>query len=190
MIEATQYSLAPELETTAWINASEPLKLFDLKGKVVVIHAFQMLCPGCVTHGIPQASAIHEFYANEDVQVIGLHTVFEHHKVMNIEALKAFVHEYRIRFPIAVDNPSTSSPIPLTMGRYQMKGTPTLIVLDKQGRIRINHFGLLSDMQIGNIIGGLLAEESDLTISFDNIDTLGDSDEVKCDANGCLIQRI
>jgi peroxiredoxin len=148
------------------------------------------LCPGCVTHGIPQASAIDEFYTNEDVQVIGLHTVFEHHKVMNIEALKAFVHEYRIRFPIAVDSPSTSSPIPLTMGRYQMKGTPTLIVLDKQGRIRLNHFGRLSDMQVGSIIGGLLAEESDLSISGENIDSLGDSDDVKCDANGCLIRTV
>lgn len=43
------------------------------------------------------------------------------------------------------------------MGKYQMQGTPTLIVLDKLGRVRLQHFGQVSDMQIGSFIGGLLA---------------------------------
>ena len=115
MSRATYDALAPELETSQWLNTLEPLRLSGLKGRVIVLHAFQMLCPGCVSHGIPQASAIHELYADEEVQVIGLHTVFEHHDVMTVEALKAFAHEYRIRFPIAVDRPSTSGTTPVTM---------------------------------------------------------------------------
>ena len=115
MTQATYGALAPELETSQWLNTLEPLRLSGPKGKVIVIHAFQMLCPGCVSHGISQASAIHELYADEEVQVIGLHTVFEHHDVMTVEALKAFAHEYRIRFPIAIDRPSTSGTIPVTM---------------------------------------------------------------------------
>jgi peroxiredoxin len=154
------YSLAPPLDTVAWLNSAQPLTLAGLRGKVVVIHAFQMLCPGCVAHGIPQASAIDELYRQQDVQVIGLHTVFEHHDVMTQDALSAFVHEYNIQFPIAIDRPADIGPIPHTMANYQMQGTPTLIILDKKGYIRLNHLGRISDMQVGNIIGRLLAENN------------------------------
>lgn len=156
---------APALDVVAWINTPKPLSLLQLKGKVVVIHAFQMLCPSCVAHGIPQATAIYELYAKEDVQVIGLHTVFEHHDVMTIDALKVFIAEYRIPFPIAIDSPSDSNAIPKTMARYQMRGTPTIIVLDKNGRLRLNHFGRISDMQIGSFIGSLLVENNSLLMS-------------------------
>ncbi|BBB26053.1 peroxiredoxin family protein [Amphritea japonica] len=160
MTQTEQEGMAPALEISAWINTT-PLILSELRGKVVIIHAFQMLCPGCVTHGIPQASAIHELYKNEDVQVIGLHSVFEHHKVMTKEALSVFIGEYGIRFPIAIDRPSEPSSIPTTMALYQMRGTPTLIMLDKQGYLRLNHFGHMSDLQVGSCIGRLLAENNE-----------------------------
>ena len=159
MTDTTNYNPAPALETSAWLNSSEPLNLSALKGKVVVIHAFQMLCPGCVTHGIPQACEIYRLYANKGVQVIGLHTVFEHHEVMNPDVLAAFVEEYRLPFPVAVDKASTKGAVPLTMEKYQMRGTPTLVVIDRQSRVRLNHFGRLSDMEIGSLIGGLLSED-------------------------------
>lgn len=152
------YGQALELEAVTWLNTEKPLSLSDLRGKVVVIHAFQMLCPACVVHGIPQASAIHELYSHDDVQLIGLHTVFEHHKVMTVEALEVFASEYRLTFPIAVDAPSSTGPIPHTMTAYHMQGTPTLIVIDQQGQIRLNHFGRLSDMQVGDFIGQIVAE--------------------------------
>ena len=78
---------APELEVSEWINAPGPISLAALRGRVVVVHAFQMLCPGCVTHGTPQAVKIHQAFDREDVVVLGLHTVFEHHSVMGPEAL-------------------------------------------------------------------------------------------------------
>jgi len=158
MVESGQYKFAPELETEAWINTPNPLCLAELKGKVVVIHAFQMLCPGCVSQGIPQAKAIHEIYAHEDVQVIGLHTVFEHHEVMNIDVLKAFVGENKIPFPIGIDSPASARAIPLTMDRYQMQGTPTLILIDKHRQIRLSHFGQIHDMQVAKFISSMLAE--------------------------------
>ena len=36
-----------------------------------------MLCPACVSHGLPQAARLRETFAPEDLAVIGLHTVFE-----------------------------------------------------------------------------------------------------------------
>jgi thiol-disulfide isomerase/thioredoxin len=179
--------LAPPLDEVEWINSAKPLTLAELKGKVVVIHAFQMLCPGCVSHGLPQATAIYEMYRKQDVQVIGLHTVFEHHDVMTNEALTAFTHEYRLDFPIAIDRPSDSGAIPNTMAEYKMQGTPTLVILDKNGCIRMNHFGRMSDMQVGSIIGHLLEEKSIPSNSFENLEPTKDSTLNLCDGGGCLV---
>ena len=46
---------APELQVAQWFNTDAPVTLTGLRGKVVLVYAFQMLCPGCVTHTIPQA---------------------------------------------------------------------------------------------------------------------------------------
>src|SRR5690606_20270412 len=39
---------APELQVSRWFNTPAPLSLAALRGRVVVVEAFQMLCPGCV----------------------------------------------------------------------------------------------------------------------------------------------
>ncbi len=191
-INSFESGFVPEIEAEEWLNTSELLSLNNLRGKVVVIHAFQMLCPGCVLHGIPQTSAIHEMYSHEkNVQVIGLHSVFEHHSVMDIDALKAFVHEYQLQFPIAVDKPSESGVIPVTMQKLSLKGTPSIVLVDKKGRLRLNHFGRLSDMEMGHLIGMLLHEESeDAAINNNERDDparLMQPSGDDCDENGCQI---
>jgi len=149
---------APELQVSAWLNTAQPLSLAALRGKVVALYAFQMLCPGCVSHGIPQAQLIRDTFDAEDVAVIGLHSVFEHHDVMTRRALEVFIHEYRIQFPVALDMPSSNGPVPLTMEQYQLRGTPSLLLIDRQGKLRYSHFGRAGDMQVGALIGQLLAE--------------------------------
>ena len=66
------FPLAPPLSVSQWFNTVQPLSLEALRGRVVVLHAFQMLCPGCVAHGIPQAQAVHRQFAGEEVAVLGL----------------------------------------------------------------------------------------------------------------------
>ena len=77
---------------------------------------------------------------------------------MNEGALKAFVHEYRIGFPVGIDRASDTGPVPRTMERYGLRGTPTLLLFDRQGVLRHNLFGRAEDMQVGSLIGRLLAE--------------------------------
>ena len=117
-----RFQPAPELSTVRWFNSPQPLTLAALRGRVVLLHAFQMLCPGCVAHGTPQAEKAHKLFAAAGLQVIGLHTVFEHHAAMTEVALEAFIHEYRLTFPIAVDRPGDPGPIPVTMQAYGMQG--------------------------------------------------------------------
>ena len=150
---------APEWSTSEWFNSDTPLSLSDLRGNVVVAGAFQMLCPGCVSDLIPQLRKAHAMFEKAPVKVIGLHTVFEHHDAMTPVSLKAFLHENRITFPVAVDKPRhPASPIPETMARYGMQGTPTMVLIDKAGNLRRMLFGHMEDMALGAEIVSLLSE--------------------------------
>ena len=152
----------PELQVEAWLNTNKPLTLAKLKGRVVVLVAFQMLCPGCVSHALPQAKKLAERFSPDEVAVIGLHCVFEHHQVMTIDALKAFNHEYRWSFPIAVDKPGSGKHgLPLTMEAYEMRGTPTVLLFDRQGRLRRHYLGQVDDIRIAAEIMSLAIEDAD-----------------------------
>lgn len=148
---------APELSTTEWLNTEEPMTLESLRGRPVLIHAFQMLCPGCVAHAIPQTEKAFQLFRHTDLAVIGLHTVFEHHDAMTPNALRAFVHEYRLTFPIGIDEPSADQPFPKTMQRYQMRGTPTTILIGREGQLIAHQFGQIDDMSLGVMIASALS---------------------------------
>lgn len=149
---------APEWQVQQWINAQQPLSLAALRGKVVVLEAFQMLCPGCVAHGLPQALRVYQSFPRSQVEVIGLHTVFEHHAAMTAIALQAFLYEYRIPFPVGVDLPDGRDGVPQTMRAYAMQGTPTLILIDAFGNLRHQHLGQVSDLLLGAQIMELILE--------------------------------
>lgn len=149
---------AAEFEVSAWLNAPGPVTLASVRGKVVALYAFQMLCPACVTHAMPQAKELAQYFGRDELAVLGLHTVFEHHAAMNEGALAAFLHQYRIEFPVGVDRPAARGPIPTTMERYRMRGTPTLLLFDRAGVLRHSLFGYLPALQVGGLIGRLLAE--------------------------------
>jgi peroxiredoxin len=180
---------APALQVSRWLNTDTPVTLESLRGRVVVLHAFQMLCPACVSHALPQAKKTRQLFAAKDVAVIGLHTVFEHHDVMTPAALEAFVREYRFTFPIGIDTPSRGSSIPATMRAYQFQGTPSTVLIDKRGRIRLSHFGLLDDMALGAAIGQLAAEETTTPLIANpsgDTEATPSTDE-QCDEDGCHV---
>ena len=174
---------APPLSVREWLNATEPLDLEALRGRVVLIEAFQMLCPGCVSHGLPQAKRVHETFQVKDVVVIGLHTVFEHHEAQqSAAALRAFLHEYRIPFPGGIDAPGDGT-LPKTMTAYAMQGTPTLVLIDRQGRLRAQYFGHVPDLHLGAKIMALIAETGDeVAVSQTAAGPLASA----CDEAGCV----
>ena len=158
MTDALDNAPLLELEVSEWLN-HEGLTPEDLRGKVVLIQVFQMLCPGCVNHSIPQAVKIHRKVDDSQLQVIGLHSVFEHHDVMTPQALKVFLDEFGAKFPVAVDKPRDGQRIPSTMKKYRLEGTPSTILADRKGRIRQVQFGQMDDFVLGLLIGSLLSEQ-------------------------------
>lgn len=165
-----------EIEASEWLNTPDPMRLSALRGRVVAVTVFQMLCRGCATVSLPQASNLQQAFAREDLVVIGLHSVFEHHPVMTPDALRAFVHEYRLTFPIAIDRPSEHSPVPATMRAWALNGTPTLLLFDRQGELVLQHFGHLDDLRLGAILGELISRQPGESTGAMHIDpTAGDA---------------
>ena len=185
----TGFAKAPELEVSYWLNTSTPITLEPLRGRVVVIEAFQLLCPGCVLHGLPQAMRIAETFSRDDVAVLGLHSVFEHHAAQGRrDVLEAFLHENRIRFPVAADAPGMGD-IPRTMAAYELRGTPSTVLIDAQGRLAGSRFGRVSDMVLGAEIMRLV-ERSPASLSATNpeeISTGRDGGARQCGDTGCAI---
>ena len=151
------FPAAPELAITRWFNTDDNPTLADLRGEVVVMEAFQMLCPGCVSHGLPQAQRIQKAFGDA-VTILGLHCVFEHHEAMTPVSLEAFLYEYRITFPVGVDAHDPDATLPITMDRYQLRGTPSLVLIDRAGRIRLNAFGQADDLVVGATLARLIDE--------------------------------
>ena len=148
--------VAPPLSVSRWFNAREPLTLEALRGKVVLLHAFQMRCRGCVEHATPQAQRVCDFFSPLDVAVVGLHTVFENHDAQSPDALASYIAEKRLTFPVAVDTPDGEG-IPLTMRAYALDGTPSLVLIDREGAIRMKRFGHVPDLEVGASIATLIA---------------------------------
>lgn len=144
-----------DIETSGWLNVEGEYRL--PLGNVVAMHAFQMLCPGCVLHGIPQSQRLHSIFSDEHVSVIGLHTVFEHHEAMKEVSLRAFLHEFRVRFPVGIDAPSGQS-LPKTMAKFQVQGTPSWLLFDRKGDLKVHAFGQLEDIALGAEITRLALE--------------------------------
>lgn len=145
---------APEWETIRWFGGP-PQTLAGLRGKVVALEVFQLLCPGCVHHGLPQAQRISKTFDPEQVAVVGLHSVFEHHGAMGPEVLEAFLSENRITFPVGVDAPGEGS-LPRTMERYGLQGTPSFLLYRRSGRLERVFFGQVDDLRLGAEIGRLM----------------------------------
>lgn len=144
--QKTEERLKMVIDASEWIN-SEPVRLNGPDTSLNLIVVFQMLCPACVIHSIPQVKKAQLIFSEVGVQFIGLHSVFEHHHAMTSEHLRVFLHEFRVDFPVAVDARNGDSRVPMTMERYQFRGTPTTLIVSRSGEILQHYFGVQGDME-------------------------------------------
>src|SRR3546814_16519032 len=70
--------MAPEWTVSRWFNADGAPSLQSLRGRVVFLHALQMLCPACVHHAVPQSLKVAAAFASHAPAVVGLPNVGEH----------------------------------------------------------------------------------------------------------------
>src|SRR3546814_13104289 len=87
--------MAPAWPVSRWFNADGAPSLQSLRGRVVFVPAFQMLCPACVQHAVPPSLKVAAAFASTDLTVSGLPTVFPTHPDLGPAALQGFLHQNR-----------------------------------------------------------------------------------------------
>ena len=135
---------APEWDISEWIN-SKPISLSGLRGKVVVIDFFQLWCPGCNSFSIPLMHHWEQVFEKEaskgDIAFVSIHTVFEGRSFQTPKRLRRFLKKKGINHAVGVDRHIGGNRLPETMRRYATSGTPEMAIIDKNGIIRMQHFG-------------------------------------------------
>ncbi len=151
---------APEWEVSEWLNG-EPVSLADLRGNVVIIHFFQLWCPGCKRFSLPLMQKWEERFADAvkagKLEFISIHTVFEGHEFQQPERLREYITDKGIHHRVGVDRHRGENPIPITMQRYRTRGTPEMAIIDKEGNIRFQYFGSFQPTPVAKLIEQLLA---------------------------------
>ena len=152
---------APEWAVSEWING-DPGPLENHRGRVVLLHFFQLWCPGCNHFSIPLFHRWEEKYgARDDVLIISIHSVFEGHSFQSANRLHGFVADKEIDHPVGIDDYADSSDrTPITMRRYRTGGTPQVVIIDKKGEIRFSHLGGFDSARAERLIDQLLREET------------------------------
>ncbi|MXN80100.1 redoxin family protein [Burkholderia sp. 4701] len=131
MIEAG--AQAPELAGIERWHNSAPLKLSELRGKVVLVDFWTYSCINCI-HTIPYVNEWYRKYRDQGLVVIGVHTPeypFERDARNVADALGRF----GIRYPVAQDNRYD------TWNAYGNRYWPALYLVDANGRIVYTRFG-------------------------------------------------
>ena len=118
---------APNFGVSEWIQGA-PTNFDQEKDHVVLLDVFQVNCPGCFMHAIPEAINIYNKYKDEGVRVLGLATAFEDFDKNTLDNLKLLAEtgevigetknalsmygqlkegnklSYKIPFPLGMDN--------------------------------------------------------------------------------------
>src|SRR6266542_2867973 len=116
---------APELEGgVSWLNTAGPLRLKDLRGKIVILDFWTYCCINCI-HTLPDLAKLEKKYANEMV-VIGVHSAkFDNEK--DSDHIRKAVLRYEISHPVVND-------AEMKIWRaFNVHSWPTLVLIDPEG---------------------------------------------------------
>ena len=140
----TDGRVAPDLELQAMDGTS--FRLSEHRGEVVVLNVWATWCPPCRLE-VPGFVELQDEYGRRGVTFVGL-SVDEN----GFDAVQPFAEKHRMNYPqlaslhVAYGDYGTSNSVPRTY------------VIDKQGRIRYEHVGLLLKGALAPVLDRLVSE--------------------------------
>ncbi len=99
--------------------------LSDLRGQAVMINLWASWCPPCRAE-MPAIERVYQDLKDEGLVVLAVNTTYQDSE----SAAAAFVEEFGLTFPIALDRTGAVS------NRYQLRGLPSTYFVDREGVIR------------------------------------------------------
>ncbi|MGL4555254.1 MAG: thioredoxin-like domain-containing protein [Gemmataceae bacterium] len=118
---------APDFDGAAgWLNTAGPLRMADLKGKIVVLDFWTLCCINCI-HVLPDLDKLEKKYPNE-VVVIGVHTPkFDSEK--SNESIRKAILRYEISHPVVNDANRR------IWAAFGSRAWPTIAMIDPEGNL-------------------------------------------------------
>lgn len=118
---------APEFPANAeWVNTDQPLRLRQLRGKIVLLDFWTYGCINCL-HILPDLKRLEAAFARELV-VIGIHTAKYEHESVRAHIQQA-IHRHGMTHPVMNDRDRRM------WKAYRVSGWPTQILIDPVGRV-------------------------------------------------------
>jgi len=141
---------APELTGSVWLNTDNPLRLANLRGKVVLINFWTFECINC-KNVLPYVRQWYTTYKDKGLVVIGVHyPEFSYERDLN--NLKTAIQDLNVLWPVVQDNDGAA------WSAYRQAYWPTVYLIDKQGHIRYQRIGEGGYAQTEQAINALLGE--------------------------------
>ena len=148
---------APPLDISESIGPS-PSSLDRLRGRVVVLFFWAHWCPDCKIEG-PILAKVFAKYRKQ-----GLAVVAPTQRYGYVESGTSASPDEELRHIVAVRDKYygflVDVPVPLSEANpriYGVSSTPTLVIVDRQGIVRLYHPGRMTESELGNAIRPLVS---------------------------------
>jgi peroxiredoxin len=132
---------APNFTVTA--IDGKPIKLSDLRGKVVVLNFWGSWCVPCQDEA-PDLAAAYQQFQGQDVVFVGIAWADQD------SAVRQFVQDYHVPYRVALDDGGKIAV------DYGITGVPETFVIDQQGRFTKKWVGPVTASQLGGLVDPLL----------------------------------
>jgi thiol-disulfide isomerase/thioredoxin len=115
-----------------WINSDHPIRIKELRGRVVILHFWTFCCINCM-HALAQLRELEEAFPDTLV-VISIHS-----PKFSAERFTARVREAVLRY--GVNHPVVNDRTMYLWKQYAIGAWPTLVFLDPENRVITRHEG-------------------------------------------------
>jgi thiol-disulfide isomerase/thioredoxin len=149
LIAAANAPAAPAFAGGTWIN-SDPITLEKLRSRVVLVEFWTFGCYNC-RNTLPSVKEWETRYREQGLTIVGVHAP-ETSSEYDIDNVRHEVPGLGIKYPVVTDNDYQ------TWKAYGVEAWPTILVVDKHGRIRWLHVGEGRYEETESVIKTLLAE--------------------------------
>ncbi|MFN7992266.1 MAG: TlpA disulfide reductase family protein [Bryobacteraceae bacterium] len=148
---------APPLDTAHWVNA-KPKTLAELKGHPVLLFFWAHWCGDCKAE-VPILAQIKQEFAAKGLVLVGPTQIYGYvagGEEASPEQEMRYINDVRAQYYAPLGN----LPVPVSEANFQTYGcstTPTLVLLDRAGVVRLYHPGAMTYGELSTAVRRVLA---------------------------------